>query len=633
MSTAPPSAPSAESPRRLLLLVTILGGLVFGLVAAICFAAGVRDTLGDVGALAVGLVLTWLVPLFFASRAALALKRQRRPVLLRRVMTIVLVLLIQGGAVAAGVARVSAQDLPLAPSLSAAALPLLGPVPVLGGVLQKSAAEATTTTATTTAPPKTTDPTTTTSDGPATAKGLSPRSGGRATGAVSALATTDDGGLVALRYAVAFGGATTLTVTDLGAFAELGSPTRVEDASDGGLAVVLAGQHVVLAPPQKAAQKEAALSKGARVSGLEIVGVRDIAIAPGGAVLVAVDAFDDKENKAVSALVAKPAGGAAFVVKRGGEILRKADAKEGNVADTTFAYSIKRQDGRGNVVVEEIILGGDSDVGTKLDGAQYVMNPRRLWVGSVDSPRALAVVVSTGDEPSGVEGVTLQGFSDAVLLPDGRVVFDANYTEDGPRGWLFQARLGGSPFAVAKELVGKPEAPFSNRAPRLMRMSVEPDGAFAFVNREGAMVLAALARPAEAKATLLHATAVGVGGDVGGVARVNAPRVMVGGEFVAASVDVLRASGARAEALVLASMADLKAARCEILAIEGDPLPASKTTAPPSSPAAPEAKAAGDVKTVPAATAPAATTPASTGRRIKSLFVLEGHDEPLWGVN
>jgi hypothetical protein len=613
------------------LLLTIFGGLVGGVAAAILFAAGFRDTVGDAGALVLGFVLAWLVPLFFSIRANLALKRQRRPVMLRRLVSIVLIGAIQLAASAAGLARVAAQDQAMGPALSAAALPLLGPVPVLGGVLKQSAATTptdatttdptttTTTTATTTTDPTTTTTTTTTA---AAATGLSPRSGGRVTGTVSALATTTDGGLVALRYAIAFGGAATLTVTDLGAFAELGSPTRVEDATDGTLAVVLSGQHVLVAPPGKAAQKEASISKGARVGGLEVVTVRDIAVAPGGALLLTIDAFDDKSGKPVQALVAKAAGGAAFVVKRGGEALTAADAKEGakegDIADTTFGYAIKRQDGRGNVVVEEIVLEGDADVGTKLDGAQYVMNPRRLYSGTVDAPRALAIVAQSGDEPSGIEGVTLQGFADAVALPDGRVVFDANFNEDGPRGWLFQARVGSSPFAVGKELVGKPEAPFSDRAPRLMRLSVEPDGAFAFVNREGALVRSQLSRPGESKVGLLRATATGASGDVGGVARVNAPRVMVGGEFVAAAVEVLAKDGARVEALVLASVADLNAERCEVLAIEGGVVPSAETAAP---------KPAKDDK----ATTTTPTTATTPARRIKSLFVLEGHEEALWG--
>ena len=159
-----------------------------------------------------------------------------------------------------------------------------------------------------------------------------------------------------------------------------------------------------------------------------------------------------------------------------------------------------------------------------------------------------------------------------------------------------------------------------------MRLSVEPDGAFAFVNREGALVTAQLSRPSEAKAGLLRATVSGVDGDIGGVARVNAPRVMAGGDFIAASVDVLRADGARAEALVLASAQDLKAERCELLAIEGGPLPAPRAAAPDK--AAPDT--AGPDKAGPDKAAAEKAAPAP--RRIKSLFVLEGHTEALWGV-
>jgi len=423
-------------------------------------------------------------------------------------------------------------------------------------------------------------------------------------------------------------------VTSLLTFADKGAPTRVESSSDGFVAVVLAGQHLVVMAPGKAATLDVALSRGAKIGDLDVQTLRDVAVGPGGAMLVALDAFDAKKGTVVQALVARPTDGAPFLVRRGGTAVdgdvNNGAKADGEVHNTTHGYSIKRNDGSGAVVVEEVMLEGDADVGMKLGGPQFVMNPRRLLVGRVDAPRALAELTRSGEDPSGVDGVTLQGFADAIALPDGRVVFDANFAEDGPRGWLFQARLGASVFAVAPELVGKPEAPFGDKAPRTPWLSVEPEGGFAFVNRDGAVVTGTLQRLAEAKVSLLRAEALGSAGIVGGVARVNAPRLATGGEWLLASVDVLDTSGQRQQALILASKADLLAGKVEVLTVEGALVP----TATPSTPSTPVAVPSTPVVSPPV---PPATTPGSTPAsapdlpRIKSLFVLEGHDEPLWG--
>jgi hypothetical protein len=361
------------------------------------------------------------------------------------------------------------------------------------------------------------------------------------------------------------------------------------------------------------------------VGELDVQNVRDVAVGPGGALLLAIDAFDAKKNAVVQALVARSVGGAGFIVRRAGSTVEGEKLVAGEVADTTSGYSIKRHDGQGHVVVEEIFVEDDTDVGTKLDGAKYTMNPRRLLVGTIDTPRALTELVRTGDQPSGVESVTLQGFADAIALPDGRVFFDANFVEEGPRGWLFSARLGGGAFAVAPELVGKPEAPFAERAPRTPRLSVEPEGGFSFITRDGALMLGSLQRLAESKPVLLRADAVHAAGKVGGISRVNAARLLPGAEWVLANVEVLDESGQRHEALVLASRADLAAGKAEVLAVEGGLAPTPATPAPTTTP-------------TPTTTAPApaptttATTAPTTTARLKTLFVLEGHDEPLWGL-
>lgn len=623
MAAAPaPKSGGAAGPKRLLLLAfTILFGVVFGLVAGIGFAAWAGSLIGAIAALVVGLALTWILPLALAVRANLALKRQQRPILLRRLVALFLVVIVQLTFFLVGVDNAGSDTVTTSAAMARASLPLLGPVPVLGGLLETHAKEGGA------VAPAATPATTTSSPGPdagpgeatpATTSGLSPRTAGRGIGTIAAAATTADGGLLALRVGVAFGGQSTLDVIDLAAFADKGTPTRVESSADGHVVVVLAGQHVVVAAPGKAPALDAALGKGGKIGELDVQNVRDVAVGPGGALLAAIDAFDAKKGAVVQALIARSVGGAAFVVRRAGTVVEGEKLVEGEAPDVTVGYAIKRNDGQGHVVVEEVFVEDDTDVGTKLDGAKYTMNPRRLLVGTVDTPRALAELVRTGDQPSGIESVSLQGFADAVALPDGRVVFDANFVEEGPRGWLFSARLGGGAFAVAPELVGKPEAPFAERAPRTARLTVEPEGGFAFVTRDGALMLGSLQRLAEAKPVLQRADAFDGGGRVGGVARVNAARLLPGAEWVLATVELLDDAGQRREALVLASRADLAAGKAEVLAVEGGPPP---TTTPTTSPT---------TTTTPPAT-PMPTAPPATAR-LKTLFVLEGHDEPLWGL-
>jgi hypothetical protein len=613
MAAAPaPKGGSAAGPKRLLLLAfTILFGVVFGLVAGIGFAAWAGGLIGAVAALGVGLALTWILPLVLAVRANLALKRKQRPILLRRLVTLFLVVIVQLTFFLVGVDNAGSDTVTTSAAMARASLPLLGSVPVLGGLLATHAKEGGA------GAPATTKPSPGPDAGPdeavpAPTGGLSPRTAGRGIGTVGAAATTIDGGLLALRVGVSFGGQTSVDVIDLGAFADKGTPTRVESSADGHVVVVLAGQHVVVAAPGKAPVLDAALGRGGRIGELDVQNVRDVAVGPGGALLAAIDAFDAKKGAVVQALVARPIGGAPFVVRRAGTVVEGERLVEGEAPDVTVGYAIKRHDGQGHVVVEEVFVEDDTDVGTKLDGAKYTMNPRRLLVGTVDMPRALAELVRTGDQPSGIENVSLQGFADAVALPDGRVVFDANFVEEGPRGWLFSARLGGGAFAVAPELVGKPEAPFAERAPRTARLTVEPEGGFAFVTRDGALMLGSLQRLAEAKPVLQRADAFDGSGRVGGVARVNAARILPGAEWVVANVELLDDAGQRREALVLASRADLAAGKVEVLAVEGGPPPTTLTTATTTT------------------TTPPTTPPAPP--RLKTLFALEGHDEPLWGL-
>jgi len=650
---ASPAPPAPKGQRRLLLLaLTIVFGIGFGFVAAVTFAAWASSQLGAFGALVVGFVLAWLLPLVLAVRATLALKRQRRPVLLVRLVGLFLTGLVQLTVLAAGAFPLLEEE-KLTARWAGAALPILGPIPVIGGVLEKHAKDGgvatgtgttgTSTTGTGTDAGTGTTGTSTTGTGTTgtptpVADGLSPRADGRTTATVAAVTTTTTGDLVVARYTVQFGGKTTVAVTSLAAHADKGAPTRVESSVDGHVVVVLAGQHTLHIAPGKEAALDASLSRGGKIADLEVQAVRDVAVGPGGDMLLAIDGFDAKKSAVVQALVARPKDGAPTIVRRAGTPIDDEEKVKGEVTNVTGGYAIKRGDGTGTVVVEEVIFEGGADVGTKLAGAQFAMNPRRLLVGRIDAPRALTELTRSGDEPSGLEGVSLQGFADAVALPDGRVVFDANFAEDGPRGWLMTARAGGSPFLISPELVGK-DAPWLERAPRAKALHVEPEGTFAF-SRDGGVVIGSLTRPAEAlRGLVTGADVVRAGsGVVGAVARVHAPRLATGGEWLLAHVDVLEPSGQRREALVIASRADLTAKKVELLVIEGGAVPTS-TPATPATPTTPTTPATPTTPTTPGAPAtpapPPATAPpapAAPAATIKSLFVLEGHEEPLWGL-
>lgn len=627
--TAAPAPASARKPvgnRRLLLLAfTVALGFIFGALAIAAFAAWTRGTIGNAAALLLGLLLAWVLPLVLSVRATMALKRQGRPVILRRLTQFFLVVVTQLTVFLVGFTQLGEGTATPTGELAAALRPALGNTPILGGILIKAARDGGADDGSTVATPTTPGVDggvvvaadggvvdgVVVDGGPgaqplvATAAGLSPRTAGRMIQTVVAAVTTTDGDLAAVRFGLAFGGQVTTSTIELTAFADKGSPTRVEASSDGHTAIVLAGQYVVTAnPTATTAELAVEISRGGKLAELEIQGVRDLAVGPGGNLLVVVDAFDSKKNKVVQALVSKPVGAAAFVVRRAGDVVDPPrDPKDKKAVGTiSHGYAIKRNDGTGGVVVEEIMLEGGNDVGEKLAGTSFVMNPRRLLVGRVDAPRALAELARTGEEVSGIDGVTIQGFADAVALVDGRVVFDANFVEEGPRGWLFQSRVGGGAFAVTPELVGKPEAAFGDHAPRTPQLSIEADGAVAFVNKDGGLVLAALSRMGESKVVLVRAEAIAAAGKVGGISRVVSPCLAPGGEWVFADVEVLNDSGVRQEAVVLASRADLAAGKAEVLLVEGGVVPGAD-----------------------------AGTPAKE-RRIKSIFFLEGHTEALWGL-
>jgi hypothetical protein len=642
---APAPKKAAPGQRRLLsLALIIVFGVGFGLVAGITFGAWAKGLIGAIGGVVVGLVLAWIVPLFLSVRAALALKRQNRPVLLRRVVAAFLVGLVQVTVFLAGFVNLGQGTATATAEMAQEGLVLLEPVPVIGGMLAKIAKDggAAVDVKDPKNPTDPKDPPKDPKDPAPVANGLAPRAGGRAIGAFAVGLQNTEGDLAVVVYNVAFGGQLTSRTIDLAAHTAFGKPTRVDAAEDGSAVVVLGGaQLLTIKAGATVAEHDKALSRAGRLGDLEIQQVKDIAVAPGGAVLVTVDAFDTKKNAVVQALVAKPAGGAAFVVRRAGDVLDEA-AKEGDLKNVAQGYAIKNNDGSGGVVVEEEFLEGDADVGIKMGGAQWTMNPRRLLVGRIDNPRALSELVRTGVDPSGIENLSLQAFGDAVVLADGRSYFDANAVEEGARGWLFSARSGGGVFAVAPELVGKPEAPFSERAPRTRHFVVDADGsAYAFVTKDGVLLLGNLARFADVKPALKgDAVRASDGSRVGGVVRVDAPYLARGGDWLAAKVELLADGGARKDALLWAGRADVDAGKAEVLLEVGGLVPQNAVVPPPAPPVddkKPDDKKPDDKKpddkVDPKATTPTTTTtPAAPAneQRIKSLFFDDGHEELLW---
>ncbi|MDP2342514.1 MAG: hypothetical protein Q8O67_16275 [Deltaproteobacteria bacterium] len=631
----PGTPKKAAGQRRLLsLALTIVGGFFFGIVAATAFAAWSRSFLGDVVALLLGFLFAWLVPLVLTLRATQALKKKNRPVLLRRVVAVFLVGLVQLTVFLAGFTNLGQGTVDTSAEMSAAALPIFRHVPVLGGMLTKAATDGGALDPKKPDPKTPIDPTTPTTPTTPLANGLSPRAAGRPIHAFAAGVQTADGDVVVVAWSLAFGGEATPRVIDLASFSALGNPTRVEIADDGGVAVVLGGAQVLTVKAGSlTAEHDKALSRGSRIGDLDIQQVRDIAVAPGGAVLLTVDAFDSKKGAVRQALIGRSPGGVPYAVRKAGDAIDTAE-KKGDLQNLAHGYSIKQSDGSGAVVVEEEFLEGETDVGTKLSGPTWIMNARRLLVGQVDNPRALAELVRSGTAPSGVDNVSLQAFGDAALLPDGRCFFDANYIEEGGRGWLFSARTGGGAFAVSPELVGKPEAPFSEKGPRTRHLRVEPEGNALFLNRDGALMLGTVARLQDAKAVLKGEAVrpqylLGGGGvRAGGIASIAVPRLARGGEWLVASVELLADGGARNKAVVLASKTDLAAGKAEVLLEQGGLVP---TPPPPPAPVVVDDKVKKDdkKKPPPAELAPAAPV-APKERRVKSIFFFDGHDEPLW---
>ena len=651
-STTPPAA-SAEPRYAVLLVITILATVIGGLVTAVTVGA-LLSFLPAVVGVVLGAVVGFGLPLFLALRAAAALKRRKRGVLVRRLAVLTLVVAAQlaiTGAilqysprttgslaftawdaldVVGGVPVVS--DLLYAHAEREGAIPgtvakgnhgkpkvgldggvLLGPDGGVartadggiaspahgadahgadGGVAHVDAADAGSAAVTNTEAPGPAPPR------PKPGVGLSPRAEGKAARTFAAGVQTNTGDSLIIVGTVSAGGAFTSRIVDLSSNEKLGDPTIIECADDGSVAAVLGGAHLVTAGAGKGtAQVVKSLEPGQRLGGLEIQAVRDVVVGPGGAGLAIVDLLAGANGELSQALVTLPKGAAAAAVLR-----KTGDKVPGSATDATIAksWSFKKSSGAGTVLVDESYLEGGDDVGTRMSGETYLLNPQRLLVVKLDAPKAQVELVRTGTEPSGNDGKEMQVFGDAWLLADGRAVLDANFIEKGADGWLFVVKPGGGIFALSPDLADK--APWGTTAPRMKYLEAGADGTLVFRRDDGAAVVTSIDAPATQTAALLSADALASDGrKLGSVASVDVPLLARGGEWLIAKVSM---KGATAhDAIVLASRADVQNGKAEVLVEVGAKVP--------------EAAAKGKAKE-------------AKERLVQSIRLLKGRDELLW---
>lgn len=634
---APSPAPSkkAGEPRYIvLLLLTIVGATVGALLVGVAFAA-LLSFLPSIVGFALGLVLFGLaLPLFLALRAAAALKRKGRGLLLRRLVTGALIgatqlalfgAIMQWSSTTTGHLAMAGYEV----------LDVVGGVPVVsdflyaqaerqhvpsrkpkpgttpgpdggvlvadggvasadGGVLVADGGVATTsdagtatvpsTTARLPAPPK-----------PKAGIPLSARVAGNKPARVFAAGVqTAEGEALLVVGTVTTGGTFSTRIVDLSSFDKLGEATLIEAAEDGGAAAILGGAHLVVARPGRGAELVKSLEPGQKLGDLEVQGVRDVVIGPGGYGLAVVDLLAGG-GEVSQALVTLPKD------KQPATILRKSgDKVPGSATDATVAksWAFKKSSGAGSVILTETYLEGGDDLATRLSGDQWSVNPQRLLVVKLDTPKALVEITRTGLEPSGITGMELQIFGDAWVLPDGRALFDANFLDKGADGWLFLSKPNVGVLALAPDKRASNDGPWTSAAPRVRSLEANADGTFVFRRDDGAAVLASIDNPASATAALLGADALASDGKkLGTVASVDVPLLARGNEWLIASVK-LAGGAAPHDGIVLASRADVQNGKAEVLLEVGQKI----------GDAAPNAKA----------------------RTVQSIRFGKGRDELLW---
>ncbi|MBI1948897.1 MAG: hypothetical protein HYS27_24635 [Deltaproteobacteria bacterium] len=625
-TTDPPKKAPAERRHLVLLLVTVLLALGGGALTSVAVGALLAFLPALLGVI-VGMLLGYVLPTFLALRASQALRRRSLPPLLRRLAVLFLIGATQlaiFGAVLTWSARTTAH---LA-ATAAEALDVMGGVPILSGVLKKHAAAggvslkgqaprpavgpdggvlhgpdggvlasdggyfvehpdagpltldggapAAKVDAGAAAPPVPPAPVLLPAPpAPKAGVALSPRGPGKPVRTACAALVAHNGDALLAIATLQGGGAVTWRTVELGALDKLGPPTLVECAEDGTTAAILGGTHLALARPGRAGlDQPKALAPGAKLAGGEVQAVRDVAVGPGGLVLavVGVTRATDGGTEVAQALVALGAKGVLTVLRKSGDAVPGADA-----GDVVHDFALKRPGGGNGVLVVESYLEGSVDKGVRISGEEYALNPQRLLAVRLDTPKAMTELCGSGVEPSGIDAVHLQAFGDAVLLPDGRALLDANFVEKGPDGWLFSARPAGGVAAIGAELRGGGAA-WTSAAPRAQHLDADLSGTALFRRADGAVALFTIDKPAQVSAGLRGAEALtGAGVVRGAVVSVDVPLLARGGGWVLASAQLKDAGGTR-DALVLASLADLDAGKAEVLLATGDPVPGAVGT-------------------------------------------------------
>jgi hypothetical protein len=604
---APPPTGStpASSPRAPLLFLLLSSTFFVGVLLSSLALTAALYGLGVFLGISISLLLTLALPLFLIMRANAALKRRRILTAARHVVS----MLLAGATHAAlfGVAmdwvdRSSGDLFLVAHELVEGTL---GDVPVLSGILERGAEDATL---------RTTDGGPAGDGGPATGKdgGLAGDGGpattkdggaakdagpadmlaapwterldeGRVARAVATGARLTGGHYVVVVTRLKAGGAVSHRVVDVNAWADEGGPTTAEAARDGSVAVVLAGSKVVHAGPSGKPRVIKSLSRGAVLKTeplQELREVRDLVIAPDGALLVVASVFEKFNEKdpgttheMLLAWHPKKPGGAR-VVRRGGD-----DVPEASEGSKVAGFELRRAGVAGRALVVEIFHEGGSDVGEGTSGETWTMNPRRLLLVRLDKPEVTTELARTGDATVGLPDRSLQAFGDAGALADGRVLFDGNFAEKSSEGGLFSARDGTSAAIIgAQELRDGKPPPWGTVAPRLMHLDVEPDGSFAYVEPGAGIVVGHADRASEAKlfavgGRALRATSDDVSKAVeqGHWSAPARPTLGQGGELLlfAARLD----GDGKPRALLLASRTDLDKGVAQVLFVEGAPLP------------------------------------------------------------
>lgn len=596
---APAPAPRAPSPRSPLLFAIFVLTFTAGAVLASLALAAALYFVGLWAALAVSVFVAVGLPLFLVLRIGKSLRARGLPPLARHLVAILLAAATHAalfGVCLDWVDRSAGDVFLIADALVDGTV---GELPLLSGILNRGAEDATISLDGKPRPARDGGPAAATGDGGsvdtapsgegaigaagdggAAAMEPSPLSARsdmqRPVGVVVSLARTNTGGYAAVVTTLDAGGATQQRALDLTPFASEGGPTAADAAKDGGAAFVTGGGSVVYAGPKEAPRALPALSRGAKLSSAQgprvVRAVRDVAIAPGGALLAVADIVISESNDPAkngtlsSALLSyhpkKPTP--VVVLRQGGDVVP--GAADGSVAS---GFGLRRTGPAGRVTVVEAFL----------EGGEGASSDERLLAGRVDEGSLLQEVARTGDAVVGLPQRAVSRFEGASVLADGRVLFGASFVEQSAGASLLLGRAGQPPEALAADAVLGGKAPWSVAVPAAPHLVAEPDGRFSFVKPGAGVVLAEVDRPLEATLLapalrVLERKARGEGqadgaAPLGGAAELFHPTLSQGGDWllVGAKLD----DGRRA--LLLLSRADVKKGVAEVLLVEGGPLP------------------------------------------------------------